>query len=63
MGEKMFAYTYCITGNFHKLKFLKNSFQWIFWKNILEIFDIFYFFATGLKNFKAPFCKKFLENS
>jgi len=34
---------------------LENSSQWTFQKNIFEIFS---FFATGLKNFKAPFRKK-----
>jgi len=52
---------YRIAGNFRKPKFSKNSFQCIFRKNIFEIFS---FFATGLKNFKAPnFVKDFSEIS
>jgi len=37
------VFIYRIAGNFRKPKFLENSFQWIFWKNIFEIFS----FATG----------------
>jgi len=50
---------YHIAGNFYKLKFSENSFQWIFFGKIFSKFSvIFSFFATGLKNFKALFCKK-----
>jgi len=52
---------YRIAGNFCKPKFSENSFQWIFRKNIFEIFGYLSFFATGLKNFKAPFRKKIWE--
>jgi len=53
-----FKEKYRIAGNFCKPKFSENSFQWIFQKNTFENFGIFSFFATGLKNLKAPFRKK-----
>jgi len=47
-----------IIGNFHKLKFLENSFQRIFRKNIFKIFGYLFLLCYRLENFKAPFCKK-----
>jgi len=49
---------YHIARNFRKLKFLENSFQWIFQKIFSKFSGIFSFLATGSKNFKAPFWKK-----
>jgi len=48
---------------FASLNFWKILFNEYFGKIFLKLLVIFSFFATGLKNFKAPFHKKILENS
>jgi len=47
------SFKYRIAGNFQKILF--NEY---FGKIFSKFLVIFSFFATGLKNFKAPFCKK-----
>jgi len=55
---KILKINYHIDRNFHKPKFLENSFQWIFWKNNFEIFGYLFLLCYRLENFKAPFRKK-----
>jgi len=43
------ASTYRIAGNFHKPKFLENYFQWIFRKNIFEIFSYLFLLCYRLE--------------
>jgi len=50
--------TYHIARNFVNLNFQKILFNEYFGKIFMKFLVIFSFFATGLKIFKPPFCKK-----